>query len=134
MQVPRTTQRRSAARAFTLMEVLVVVAIIVVLAGIGTVAFRYLADSKENICKASLKQVETAVMGYYYKHQQMPDNLEILTQRIDGSTAYLRPEDIRDPWGRPYIYEPGNMSSTGAPRIYSNGDPAAPKIIANWNP
>jgi general secretion pathway protein G len=132
MQVPRTTHRRSAARAFTLMEVLVVVAIIVVLAGIGTVAFRYLADAKESECKLKIKTAETAVMGYYYKHQVFPENLEILTQRIDGSTAYLRPEDVRDPWGRPLVYEPNNLSSTGSPRIYSNGDPASPKMISNW--
>jgi len=51
MQLPRSIQQRSTRRAFTLMEVLVVVAIIVVLAGIGTVAFRYLSDSKESISR-----------------------------------------------------------------------------------
>jgi hypothetical protein len=92
-----------------------------------------LTDAKESECKLKIKTAETAVMGYYYKHQKFPDNLDILTQRIDGSTAYLRPDDIVDPWGRPLRYEPKRLSSTGSPRISSPGAPTRNRPISNWN-
>src|SRR5262249_45737509 len=75
MQLLSTNPRATRRRAFTLMEVLVVVAIIVVLAGVGVAVFRYLDESKEKIALAGTKKLETAVTSYQMSNGQFPDSL-----------------------------------------------------------
>ncbi len=131
MTLLRPAPRRNARRAFTLMEVLVVVAIIVVLASIGFVAFRYLGESKEQICKTRIKVVEDAVSAYYLKNGGFPASLEELITPPDSNTpAYLEPSAILDPWGKPFEYLPGQRSTTGKPKIQTISETG--KIISNW--
>jgi general secretion pathway protein G len=132
----RRDSKRTLRAAFTLMEVLVVVAILVVLAGIGIVAFRYLEDSKENIAYVNIKKLEQAVESYKLNpnHGDYPANLQILTERIDGKPAYLEESALKDPWGRPYVYEPQQRHpKTDKPLIYSQGaNPGQSAPIRNW--
>jgi len=74
------------------------------------------------------------VVGYNLKKGSFPGSLAELTERDpnDGSPAYLEADAILDPWHNVFIYEPGSLSKSGKPRIYSNGDPGHPKTIANW--
>src|SRR5438094_136142 len=67
---------------FTLMEVLVVVAILVILAGVGSVAvFSYLEKSKLNAAELQIKNIETAVQAYKIdpKHGSFPETLAVLS-------------------------------------------------------
>ena len=59
-------QARAVARgAFTLMEVLVVVAILVVLAGVGGVVYiKYLDKAKEDAARTQIKVLDEAVMAH----------------------------------------------------------------------
>jgi general secretion pathway protein G len=136
MKLQRIRNRRRA--AFTLMEVLVVVAILVVLAGIGVVVFRYLDDSKEKIAKIQIKNLEGVIGNFKITDPSgdFPPNLEVLTQPIDNKPAYLDAEKLMDPWQRPYVYDPNQRNpNTGVPLIYSQGqnpgDPA--RFIRNWH-
>src|SRR5262245_34395552 len=115
---PRTRSRRS---AFTLMEVLVVVAILVILAGIGVMVFRYLDESKEKIAAMGVKKLEQAAVSYKLTYQNYPENLAILAEPSDGKAAYIEEKDLYDPWNRPYQYDPQQLSKTGMPRIFSQG-------------
>src|SRR6516225_3755459 len=118
----RHDRKRSDRAAFTLMEVLVVVAILVVLAGIGIVVFRYLEESKDNIAKLGMKNLEKAIGAYKLSHGDYPENLQILTMPQDGKPAYLDEGALLDPWSRPYVYEHGTRNPrTGTPLIYSQG-------------
>lgn len=129
---------RAAARAgFTLMEVLVVVAILVILAGVGSVAvFRYLEESKESAALIGIKNIETAVKAYSLKEGDFPADLSVLTQPSDGRPAALEDGMLIDPWKRPYVYERENRHPrTGTPLIYSQGaNPGnANGRIMNWS-
>jgi type II secretory pathway pseudopilin PulG len=117
------------------MEVLVVVAILVVLAGIGVVVFRYLEDSKENVAKVGLTNIEKAVEAYKLAYGNYPESLQILTEPTDGKPAYLDEKSIYDPWNRPYEYHPEQTHpKTGKPLIMSGGvTPGQTKAIRNWN-
>lgn len=110
--------------AFTLLEVLVVVAIIVVLAGAGGVIYmRYLDDAKKDRARIDLKTLSDAVNSYKMQQGDYPPSLEALTQRtVDGGTAYLEVAALLDPWGRPYVFERENRHpQTGKPHLYSEG-------------
>lgn len=133
----RQAQARTIARsAFTLMEVLVVVAILVVLAGVGGVVYMgYLDKAREDAARVGVTTLEQAVDAYRVNYGDYPADLTVLTQPIEGRPAPLEVKHLMDPWQRPYVYEPGNRHpSTGRPRIYSMGPSAgdASRIIANW--
>lgn len=128
-------QRRS---AFTLMEMLVVVAIIVALAGIGGFfLLGALKESQESIaetqCRGALTQ---ACQQYYVKHNgEFPQSLVQLTQRDNIGGPYLESADaLTDPWGHPYQYDASGPKNNGTkPDIWTvvpNSNPQ--KKVGNW--
>jgi len=130
--VSRST-RVVARRGFTLMEVMVVAAILVILAGVGSVAmFRYLDDAKENTAKIQLHTIETAVGTYKTNHGDFPANLQVLCQPEGNKPAYLEEKDITDPWGNLFVYNPGEKNpNTQKPHISVQQSPSG-NPIANW--
>jgi general secretion pathway protein G len=122
--------------AFTLMEMLVVVAIIVVLAGIG--GFAYISIQKTTtarLAKEKAKNIAKACGTYAADHNgAYPPNLEtLLTKDTMGFGPYLdSPNMLQDPWGQPYRYQvPGQNSLSGAPDIITT-DPETGQPIGNW--
>jgi general secretion pathway protein G len=127
----RRVHRRS---AFTLMEMLVVVAIIVVLAGTGGYLFmQRLEESKVNAARIGIADVERAAQSYYITFQTFPPSIETLIDPAQcGGKAYLDPDKIRDPWGNPYILDSSSLHPTsGKPKVYSQG-PGGGEPISNW--
>jgi general secretion pathway protein G len=138
-ELPMTVRHsRAAARvAFTLMEVLVVVAILVVLAGVGGVIYmRYLEEAKKDIAKTQIQTLSETVEMYKVKNGDYPANLVVLTElQPDGGSAILEQSALKDPWQMDYVYEPENRNPlTGKPRIYSFGGNMGNQagIISNW--
>ncbi len=128
---------------FTLMEVLVVMAILVVLAGTGGVFYmKYLEDAKKDAAQIGVANLDQAVNAYKTNQRisggDYPASVEELTRpSADGSPAALEVKALIDPWGRPYVYERENRNPlTGKPHIYSNGpNPGNPAgRISNWGP
>jgi general secretion pathway protein G len=135
VQIRVNNTSRSRRHAFTLMEVLVVVAILVVLAGIGVAVFRYVDTAKEGAAKAGVVNLEKAVMAYSLDHQgNFPDSLAVLAQPSEGKKAYVEMKDLLDPWNREYTYDHSQQSPTGKPLIMSQGaNPGQSKVIRNWD-
>jgi general secretion pathway protein G len=122
--------------AFTLMEIMVVVAIIVILAGVSVVAVtRYMEQARVDATRAKLKTIETAVSDFHNRNHEFPPNLETLTQPANGLPAYLDRDAIVDEWGREIHIDPNSTSPTGRPLIYSDGpNPGdGSSVIRNWN-
>jgi prepilin-type N-terminal cleavage/methylation domain-containing protein len=96
--------------AFTLMEMLVVVAIIVVLAGVGgAYLIGQLNESKISAAKAQARVISQQIEVYTVDHNgNLPPSLDVLLQRDqDGKGPYLKtPEALKDPYGNPYQYDP----------------------------
>jgi len=131
----RRDLKRSPRVGFTLMEVLVVVAILVVLASIGIVVFRYLDDANEKVAKLGIKNIDTAISAYKMQHGDWPANLQVLTMPEGGKAAYLEEQNLVDPWGRPYLYHPEQPNPrTGKPLIMSQGANPGNQagMIRNW--
>jgi len=100
------------ARGFTLLELLVVVAIIGLL--VGFVAPRYfgqIGKSEVNAAKAQIDALEKALDQFRLDTGRYPSNeigLTALVQRPQNepkwSGPYLRKQVPLDPWGKPYAY------------------------------
>jgi len=101
MILQRSSQSVTRRSAFTLLEVLVVVAIILVLASVSTLAvLQLLKDNKGSDAKMNVAQLQKAVELYIVKN---PDAAP--PQDINEILKYLSstdPSQLIDPWGNPY--------------------------------
>ncbi len=122
----KPTHRRPNRNAFTLLELLLVMAILVVLASLST--FAILNIQSGSLQKAAQVQVETfkdACTMYKLNVGTFPRTLNDLTALPSGMTQaqwggpYLDTAAPNDPWGRPYNYVPDNLAQTV--QITSNG-------------
>ena len=111
---PILSNRRRVSRrhAFTLIEVLVVMAILVILAGVASVAlFRNIEDAKKNKAQLQAKAIATALHAYMTNPanpmNQPPSSLQELAQPSMG-TSFLPngQQDLLDPWMQQYQVRP----------------------------
>jgi len=121
-----------AARGFTLLELLVVVVIIGLLAGI--VAPRYFGQvgkSEVNVARAQLDALEKALDQYRLDVGRYPSTelgLKALVERPASepkwSGPYLRKDVPLDPWGKPYVYKlPGEKGEIDLLSYGKDGQP-----------
>lgn len=132
MKRDRHVARAVARSGFTLIEVLLVVVIIGMLAGIVTVAVpRHLERARRSKARADIEGIGVAIQSYYMEEGKYPSSLDDLTS---GDDPYLEKGIPKDPWGNDYIYGfPGthkpfkyDLKSLGFDGVDSEDD------IANW--
>ncbi|MEM7497497.1 MAG: type II secretion system major pseudopilin GspG [Pseudomonadota bacterium] len=106
-------RRRRAARGFSLVEMLVVVAIVGLLIGlVGPAAMRQLQSSRGTTAAAQIHQIRAAVDIYAMDVGRYPspsEGLNALVANPGGvrgwNGPYLRDGRLPDdPWGTPFIY------------------------------
>jgi general secretion pathway protein G len=133
--VMRQHKKRIRRAAFTLMEMLVVVAIIVALAGIGGFYLMgALSSSQQSIAQTQCKgTLTTAVKTYYTRHHTWPASLQQLLQQDAKGPPILEDVDaLTDPWGNQYQYDPsGQMHQGRCPDIWAV-DPKDNTKWGNW--
>ena len=102
----KRTAREVLRQGFTLIEILVVVAIIGMLGAVAVPAYMsHLKEARVATARELIKSVETALNMYSMKHGgKYPDSLEALTQETDDEEALLQ-GDYVDPWGQELKYE-----------------------------
>ncbi|MBX9582407.1 MAG: prepilin-type N-terminal cleavage/methylation domain-containing protein [Gemmataceae bacterium] len=113
MKLAVTPRQRAARRAgFTLLEVLVVVAILVILAGVGVVATtRYLEDARKSKAQLACQGLVQAIGNYIDNpantDRSPPTGPGDLLRPPFGGTGYLKngEQDMYDPWGQQYQFE-----------------------------
>src|SRR4051794_8258838 len=108
--------RRATRRAFTLMEMLIVVAIIVILAGVGTFyILPQFTKAKEDTARIRAYNVSKAMQAYYKDHDTWPGDLSALPQKDDqGNGPYMGADGLLDPWGKQYQVDTSGQHHNGA--------------------
>jgi general secretion pathway protein G len=125
--------QRVVRQGFTLMEVLVVVAIILILASLGGYyVMGQLAEARKSEAKIQVRTLTTACENYELNYRQRPASLQMLLQKGEYGGPYLKNADVLiDPWGRPYNYNQQGPKNNGlVPDIWTT-DPDG-REIGNW--
>jgi hypothetical protein len=86
----------------------------------------------ETVARLGVQLLESNVKVYHLDKGSYPADLSALVK-----AGYYEGENPKDPWGRPYVYDPKTVHpKSGVPLIYSQGaNPTDPKgRISNFVP
>ena len=109
-----TTAKKCAREGFTLIEILIAVAIVgLMLAVVGPGLVRRLAGAKETAAKSQMTSFKSAITMYYIDVKRYPTKLtDLIKKPADPNIApswkgpYLDEDEIPlDPWTNSYKYE-----------------------------
>jgi general secretion pathway protein G len=129
---PQTRPQQSRRAAFTLLEVLIVVAIIVILAGVGGVyVFRSYEDAKIGLARSNAINLGKACETFMVKYDRYPESLNELVQPPSGAQPFVEAGLLTDPWNKPYQYDPSGQHNGGLkPDVYTTSPSG--EMIGNW--
>lgn len=121
---------------FTLIEVLLVVAIIGILAGLAIPRLGgRMADSQISAAKSALSSIGSALDLYELDNGKYPSTMQDLITQPGSSKnwngPYIKQGMPKDPWGNAFIYQhPGAHNTHGYD--LSSGGPEGGSAINNW--
>ena len=135
-----TTQRLRRNRGFTLIEMVLVLAIVALLVGAGIVHLTgVLGSGKEKRVKMDLSTLTSALRAYEMDNLVPPNQLQDLVNRPGGDVKRWRQfmkKLPKDPWGNAYEYRNPGQHNPESFDIFSAGPNRVPgdeDDIGNWD-
>jgi general secretion pathway protein G len=142
MKAHRSMSRRFSLDAYTLMEIMLVLAIISVLVGAGIYSMTGSLDmAKERRVDADIQTITTALRSYEMENLFLPTTAQGLNALVKRPASEPQPKRWRqgmkkivDPWGSIYQYKYPGVKNSDSFDIYSLGpDRVESKDdIGNW--
>lgn len=132
MMLARTNNERRGRGGFTLLEVLIVMAIIIVIMSLGGVyAFRAFEDGNKKAAKTKAYALASAAQLYYTNYKSYPETLQQLVSPPDGHEPYVDPATLTDPWGQQFQYDAtGSQHNKIKPDVWTVAKDGV--ICGNW--
>ncbi|HXW53935.1 MAG TPA: type II secretion system major pseudopilin GspG [Myxococcota bacterium] len=138
MRLIRVNMRHAtrAMRGFSLIEIMVVVTLMAIFIGLGTIYFTgVLKEGKINAARTQVHELVKAIDLYNFKTGSYPSTAEGLDVLVHPSKGEPVMEEIpKDPWGRDYNYQfPGTHNPKGFD-LWSDGPDGegGETAIGNW--
>ena len=123
------SKRTQRARGFSLIELMIVMVIITILAGVGLAMYgNSILRAKETVLRTDLRDMREAIDQYYADKNKWPPDLEALATekyiREVPVDPFTQMRDWRTTFGEP---DPSNPSSEpGISDVHSNSDQVSP--------
>jgi general secretion pathway protein G len=116
-------------RAFTLVELLVVIVIISMLAAfVAPNVLRHVGKAKRDLARPKMAIIEDAVSRFYMDCGRYPadsEGLDALLVNPGNMTGwngpYIKQSQLLDPWGNPYVYVAQGTVNAGGFDLISLG-------------
>ena len=132
-----TRQRRRGMhrKGFTLLEVLLVMAILIILASVVTISYTAIQrNSQSDGARMNIRVLEQACKTYQLDVGRLPQTLQELIAAPQNVPAgkwrgpYLQESQVpQDPWGQEYQYTTVNLNGLMEPQIVSAGADMQPQ-------
>ena len=149
-RVPTAPVLRTSRPGFTLIEILVVIAVISLLAAlVAPNVFRHVGTAKDATAKSQIEMLGAALDSYRLDNGRYPSTEQGLAALWETPMTEPRPNNWRgpylrkavpnDPWGNPYVYmSPGENSKQGYDLMSygADGQPGGEDDdadVTNWN-
>lgn len=120
-------RKRNRRKGFTLVELLVVIVILALLAGIvAPKFFGQIGKAKRDLARPKMVPIQSAIEAYLLNTGEYPSSLNDLLDCPSGLEdnwrgPYLSPKQLLDPWDNPYIYVPEGTVNPGSYDLISYG-------------
>lgn len=129
---------RQAQRGFTLIELMLVIVILGILAGVAVTNLTGVGeDARKTRAKTDIQAIQTALGMYEVTMGRYPsddEGIQALVEKTDEHRSFL-PQVPTDPWGQPYNYREESENGLEGPDVWSNGkdkQEGTEDDIGNW--
>ncbi len=133
-EIRKENNIRNTSKGFTLVEILIVLALIGIVAGLAmTNLGEIFGGGQEKAAKTWVNSTgEAYVTSYFAMVGEYPKSLNDLRTPPNGVPPFVkRASDLNDPWGKPYVYQYPGTRNPGSFDL-STTTPAG-QVIGNWD-